>query len=345
MNIEMISKEENELSRLLLGDEDPGNDPFAPSLRNDAFGIDVEDNWNKREQDAERFAQGHCQWASSDGRIFVPTGKTQDKLIPGVYEAKSNPTIGLYLEKIPVRTEDLVRFPDSNSDLVVGEIQKFWEKEEEYKKYGITYKRGILLWGPPGSGKSCTIRLIMEDVVKREGIILRFDDPDLFLEGMRAVRKIQPTTPVVVIMEDIDSIIASYSESEVLNILDGVNNVEKTVFLATTNYPDKLGKRIVNRPSRFDKRFKIGYPSDEARKVFFEHLLKGHATEIDLNKWVEDTDEFSVAHLQELFTAVVILGDKYEEALETLQSMQEKIDEKDAPLGFGGIPPKQTRRV
>jgi len=191
------------------------------------------------------------------------------------------------------------------------------------------------------SGKSSTIQLIMEDVVKRDGIVIKFTDPYLFIDGMRVLRQIQPDTPVVTIIEDIDSTLELFNESEVLNILDGVNEIRKTVFLATTNYPEKLGARIVNRPSRFDKRYRIGYPSAESRKLFFSHLLRTKSEKelgIDLDQWVKDTDEMSIAHLKELFVAVVILGDSYDEAIKTLKSMKECLEDKeyDTAMGFSG---------
>ncbi|MFK5088309.1 AAA family ATPase, partial [Klebsiella pneumoniae] len=75
-------------------------------------------------------------------------------------------------------------------------------------------------------------------------------------------------------MEDIDATLEIYNESTVINLLDGVDRVDKIVFLATTNYPEKLGTRIMNRPSRFDKRFKVGYPTDNTRKIYLEHLIQ-----------------------------------------------------------------------
>ena len=193
------------------------------------------------------------------------------------------------------------------------------------------------------SGKSSTIQIIIADVVERGGIVIKFTHPSLFLQGMRAFKEVQKNTPIVVLMEDMDSIIETYSETSVLNILDGVDQVDKTVFLATTNYPEVLGARILNRPSRFDKRFKIGHPNAESRKIYFEHLIGGDEKainlNIDLNSWVTDTEGFSIAHLKELFVAVCILGDDYIKAVETLSSMKEKIasdDEFDKPeMGFG----------
>jgi len=268
----------------------------------------------------------------------LPAARTIKTLPPGVYEIDSNSNTGLFFERIPVKTEGLIRFPDTNSYKVLEEIQKFWDRESIFKDYGLTYKRGMILYGPPGSGKSCTVQLVMHDVVERGGIVLEFGDPYLFVDGLRALRKIQPDTPVVVIMEDLDSLLESHNESEILNILDGVQDVYKVVFLATTNYPNKLGHRIMNRPSRFDKRFRIGFPSGKARRIYFEHLIGAAKVEelgIDLNKWVKDTDRLSIAHLKELFVAVVILDDDYRSAIKTLKAMKEDVNDKDYEGSFG----------
>lgn len=283
------------------------------------------DDYVEGENEKDRFGK-LSQWTTGDGKRFLPAGHTKKALPPGVYEIHHSSTIGLYFEKIPVRTEGLIRFPQTNSEKVLKEIDVFWSRENVFKEYGLTYKRGIILWGPPGGGKTCTVNLIMKDVViDRKGIVIKFTNPGLFIEGMRILREIQPDTPVVVLMEDIDSIIEHYEESPVLNILDGVESVQKVVFLATTNYPEYLGPRIINRPSRFDKRFHIGYPNPDSRMLYFKHLASDKELDIDFSKWVKDTADFSIAHLKELFVAVVILGDEYDEALENLKLMKEDI--------------------
>ncbi len=272
------------------------------------------------------------QWTTSDEKIFIPTSHTKIKLVPGVYEIKHSQNNGVFFQRIPIKTEGLLRFPQTNCEKVVNEIQTFWNKEDIFKEYKLTYKRGIMLWGPAGGGKTCLMQLVMKDVVERKGVVFKFNHPSLFLEGMRIFREIEPTTPAVVLMEDIDSIIEINGDSEVLNILDGVDQVEKVVFLASTNYPEKLGARIINRPSRFDKRFKIDHPNAESRRMYFEHIIgkeKIKSLKIDLDKWVKDTNKFSIAHLKELFVAVVILGDNYNESLKALKSMKETISSED----------------
>jgi len=298
---------------------------------------------DEEEKDIE---QTYCQWSTSDNRIFVPSSRTVDRLVPGVYEIKSAPNVGIFFEKIPVKTEGLLRFPDTKSDRVISEVQKFWDRENVFREYGITYKRGIILHGPPGSGKSSTVQFIMQDVVKRGGVVLEFQEPYLFVEGYRKLKQIQSDTPVVVVMEDLDALLEMHNESEILNLLDGANEVDKTIFLATTNYPHALQPRIMNRPSRFDKRFRIGFPTAESREIYFKHLIGEEnisKLDIDLNQWVKDTDEMSLAHLKELFVAVVIIGDEYDEAIKTLQKMKEPVQDKDfeGNIGFGKpeVPP------
>lgn len=341
-----MSKEDQELNEILRANEG-GDSSVDPSLFNWDEEV-AECNPSPGGRDDEKL-HGLVQWTTSDNKRFVPASQTSKKLVPAVYDIQHSQSIGIYFEQIPVLAHNLIRFPQTNIERVLTEIQKFWDRGERFKKYKLTHKRGIILWGPPGSGKSCTIQLIMRDVVDRGGICVRFGHPHLFIEGMRSLREIQPDTPVVVLMEDIDSTLQQYSESDVLNILDGVNQIDKAVFLATTNYPEVLGSRIINRPSRFDKRFKIDHPDDNSRRLYFEHLIGEENIKelnIDLNQWVEDTDRFSLAHLKELFVAVVILGDEYDDAIETLTDMKEDTisssDDVDRSMGFGGQ--KKVRR-
>jgi len=305
----------------------------------------------------EMFNEKLSQWTSGDGNRFYPAGNTFDTLPPATYSIDISNTKGLFFRKIPVKTEGLIQFPETNSEKVISEIKKFWELRKVYQEYNIPHKRGILLLGPPGSGKSSTIQLIMADVILRGGVVFNFGDPGLFTDGIRIFREIQPETPLVVLMEDIDSTLEIYSESEVLNILDGVEKIDRTVFLATTNYPERLGQRIINRPSRFDRRFKMPPPGDESRKIYFKHLMsqvkdetikKDIEKKVNLKVWVEDTDGMSIAHLKELFSAVCILGDPYDEAIEILKSMDEEMpdskDDKDSVFGFQSVRKTKRRR-
>jgi len=109
-----------------------------------------------REED-KKFDLDATQWSTSNGVVYFPTGKTVSSLQPGYYEIQTHPMAGLYFERIPVKTDGLLNFPDASTGKVISEIKKFWDREQIFKDYQLTYKRGIILWGPPGGGKSCTV--------------------------------------------------------------------------------------------------------------------------------------------------------------------------------------------
>lgn len=267
----------------------------------------------------------YVQWMSSDGETYAPAMKVSKKLEPGFYEIKATMN-GIFFAKISTGKEGLLKFPETTSDEVVKEIETFWESEKNFREHKLAFKRGIILYGPPGSGKTCTIKLVIENLIRRDGIIIKFSAPNVFEEGMNILRKIQPETPVIALMEDLDAILYRNNESDVINLLDGVTQVDKLVFLATTNYPEKLGSRIMNRPSRFDKKFFIGMPNKESRTMYFNHIAKGKLSKNEISKWVEDTDGLSISHLKELFVAVKILGDEYSDAIQSLKDMKIKVD-------------------
>ena len=282
---------------------------------------------NDPDYDEEDPNQLFVQWTTTDSKNFFPAARSVGNIEPGLYEIRNTPNGQIFFERVAMGTEGLLRFPETASQAVVNEIQKFWEREEMFRKYKLTFKRGIFLYGPPGSGKTCTLKLAIHDLIRRKGVVIKFCHPSVFSEGMRVFREIQRDTPVIVLMEDIDAILEQFNESEVINILDGVDMIEKVVFIATSNYPEKLGPRILNRPSRFDKRFKIGMPTAETRKIYLKSLWidKKDIKGVDLDRWVKDTENFSIAHLKELFVAVMFLDDTYEGALKTLKEMKNTI--------------------
>ncbi len=265
------------------------------------------------------------QWTSPDGVRFVGTGKSFEALPPGYYDIGVSPQVGIFFEKLVLRTEGLVRFPDSNSDRVLEELKKFLGMEARFKAFHLPFKRGMMLMGPPGSGKTTLVAQVLEEVINREGIALKFSHPDTFINGMKIIRSIQPDLLVVVVMEDLDTLVKVLGESAILNVLDGAEDINRVVFLATTNFPELLGQRIINRPSRFDKRFEIPHPSAEGRRVYIENLAaRADHDPFELDLWVEKTDGMSMAHIKELWVAVQVLGDKFENAIEILGNMMKK---------------------
>jgi hypothetical protein len=276
------------------------------------------------------------QWEVS-GNSYFAMGESVKTVPPGVYEIEHSQSRGFYLSGIDAKTDGLIHFPDTPSEAVTQEIEKFWDREHLFRKFELAFKRGILLYGPPGSGKSCTLQMVTQAVIKRGGIVIKFGSPSYFVGGMRIFREVQPNTPVVCLMEDLDSTLDEYSETDVLNILDGIDRVDNVVFIATTNFPERLGERVSDRPSRFDKRYFVGHPKAASRRIYFSHLFKHDDNiSVDLDQWVKDSKGFSLAHLKELFTNTIILDTPYDVAVSTLRDMkkQAKGSAKNDTLGF-----------
>lgn len=274
----------------------------------------------------------YSQWLKRGTNTFIPTdnSKTVIQLEPGLYDLRSSREIGIYFFKKEIHLDELLKFPSSVHTVVLENVKHFWSREEKFKEYGFAFKRGILLHGKPGSGKSCTINLAVKHMVDDlNAVVISLksqDDLELYSRSVTEIlRIIEPTRPLMVIMEDIETFCEySATESLLLNILDGIEQLENVIYIATTNYIEKLKERIINRPSRFDRRIYIPMPSVEDRRFYFEKKLKPHDLKnIDIDKWVEKTDNMSIAHLAELIKSVIILGNSFEEGIKLLEDLND----------------------
>jgi hypothetical protein len=261
-----------------------------------------------------------CQYAMVEAG-YIPTTTTIKKLPADCYKISHTANGMPYLDPQKLTTDELMRLPDSKSDEVVNEVNRFWTLKSTFKEYGFAHKRGFLLFGPPGSGKTSTVQIIINNMIKNDGIVILADHPgilDFILQGFRSV---EPDRQLVVIWEDIDTVIMNYGESKVLSILDGESQIENVVFIATTNYPENLDGRIINRPSRFDKIVKIGMPNAEAREMYLKKKL-GTTTAKDGTDLVKASDGFSIAHLKELIIGIYCQGNAPAEVINRLKKMK-----------------------
>ena len=270
----------------------------------------------------------------SDGHSFSFGFSTANNLPAGFYNIAASMSRGIVIVPEEINCENILNIKNSISDKIIKEVSDFWDKEELYKKYKTAHRRGILFFGAPGTGKTSIIKLLIKDVIARKGIVLKVPQNfELFVEAFDGIRKRDPEVPIVVLMEDFERL-AETNDSLILNTLDGVKASNKVVYVATTNHPERLGPRFMNRPKRFDTVIEIGPPDDNARIEYlkyvitskgefpFEDCLKDFG--ISVEKWIADTDGLTFAHLDELFTNVVLLGRPYEEILNKIKVMGEK---------------------
>jgi tRNA uridine 5-carbamoylmethylation protein Kti12 len=266
------------------------------------------------------------QWEDQGDGSYRGIGKTKKELPPGLYKVMIS-NQGTFFSKQGTSTHELIRFEDSSVDSVMSEIDKFWSSRDKYRKFDVQYKRGILMHGPPGSGKSSIIKMLINDVISRGGIAIDFEDSASFREGISIIRKIHLSKPIVVIMEDIESLMKHNSPSAILNVLDGSTNfLDNIIFVATSNYPEQLEQRIKDRPSRFDRVIEVGLPSAKMRELYLKHLFKNAKQSIKpVNKWVRESEGLTFPHLQELFLSVKLYDQLYDVALERVRGMSKSL--------------------
>ena len=263
------------------------------------------------------------QYGIEQGNNYRPTSRTTSTLPPGLYRAEIDER-GLYFTKQEIDTSELIRFDNTVADVVISEFDEFWKKKSLYEERGEIHKRGFMLWGPPGGGKTSTVSFIMKDFIKQGNIV--FDFNNSLISGIRQFKLVEPDRKIMIIMEDIDAyIMDQYNEQAVLDMLDGSVKHSNTIIIATTNYPERLPDRIINRPSRFDRVECIDVPSEKDRKIYLKQKSKTLKAK-DITKWVKDTENWTLAHVKELILSVEVFGLEYQATLDRLNKMREKAE-------------------
>src|SRR5690606_34938164 len=143
---------------------------------------------------------------------------------------------GLTFRRIKPKTDELMVFENSVMTKVVEEIDRFWNRKKNYDQLGFTHNRGIIMYGPPGSGKSCALQQVVEMMVNRQDVVFFAKSASAILEGLRAFREIEPERKVVVCFEEADEICNYGGERTMLRLMDGDAKINGVLFLATTNY-------------------------------------------------------------------------------------------------------------
>jgi len=192
----------------------------------------------------------------------------------------------------------------------------FLRRSEEWGKYGIPLKRGILLAGEPGTGKTIICRALMSGAggitcITTNGYSL--DDDDYVTELYELAEDLSPS---IVFIEDIDLIGQNRMEygymrgSALLSLLsemDGVEEQREVVTIATTNCLETLDKALSQRPARFDRVIKLTRPATEQRRELVHRLCEKIPIGEALEEYIATRAEnCTPAQLQEIVYSLVI---------------------------------------
>lgn len=259
-------------------------------------------------------------WSKRKDR-FYPTNVTHSSLPSGVYEAKADAEGNVYFTKIEFPADDLMSMPGMPTEYILNQIKAFWDREDIFKTVGLLYKRGVLLYGPSGCGKTSVIRLLCDEIIKRNGIVVSVSDIEHVQSLLQKLREIEPKRALLTIFEDIEKLMEDTEDaSNILSFLDGEKQIANIVHLATTNKPDILEDRLLKRPGRFDLVIGLNPPIREAREMYLKHFIKDKMTSTEVEKAVVDTEGMGLAHLRELVVSVLCLALDYEITVKRLKS-------------------------
>jgi AAA+ superfamily predicted ATPase len=217
------------------------------------------------------------------------------------------------------------------SDTILNQLQlgvfDFLRQEALFTQHDLPWKRGLILHGPPGNGKTQAIKAIIGETklpaIYVRSLYHRYDNNESCIRAI--FDRAQQLAPCIIVFEDIDALIPAYARSYFLNALDGFRSLSGVLTIATTNHLDKLDVAIKDRPSRFDMKIEFPNPDDAQRYVYLNRsLMKVCRPSLipsdSLQRAVAATDGFSFAGLQEV---VQVCLTRYATAEETKRSLSE----------------------
>jgi len=265
-----------------------------------------------------------------EGNTFRPMGDIElVKTLPAASYTVESSMQGPVLRLASSVTDELVFFEDSKMARVLAEAEKFWGLKENFDKLGYLHNRGILLHGPPGTGKTCLIHQITESMVDQGDIVFQSNDVYSLRSMLESFREVEPDRRLVVCLEDMDEYIG-HQERPMLQLLDGANATNNVLFLGTTNYLERFPQRLL-RPGRFDKKVHIDYPPENGRLAYLESRLAEIEDPETIGELAQCTDGFSFGHLREL----VIAGYAFQEDLAQTIGRLRGVDPESLPIREG----------
>ena len=274
--------------------------------------------------DIEPLSRSFFKWLKNKNDSQpIGDASTENKLQRSAYSISIDYNGIIHFTRVKPKTAELYKFKSGPMDEVLTEIDKFWGLKEDYKKLGLLYNRGILLYGPPGSGKTSIINQVSEMIVSRGDVVFYSNSVSSLNEGLKAFRQVEPDRRVVVIIEDADEQIA-HNEQAFLHLLDGQDSVEGVLYLATTNYLERFPPRLL-RSGRFDKKIEVPQPPREGRLVYLKNKLKSSKMESDkeIERLADETEGMSFGDMLELVTAVYALKEPVKDVLDRLKKSVE----------------------
>jgi transitional endoplasmic reticulum ATPase len=266
-------------------------------------------------------------------RRYLPQINLEEERIPPAVLEKMEVTmddfVGAYKEVTPTAMREVyievstVHWDDAGGlDEVKQHLKEAVEwplkNPEMFTRLGIRPPKGILLYGPPGCGKTLLARAVSTE---SEANFISIKGPEVFSkwvgESEKAIREVfrkaRMAAPAVIFLDEIDSLTprrgmgmsdSGVSErviSQLLTEMDGITTMQDIVVIAATNRPDMVDGAVI-RPGRFDRLIYVPEPDEKSRLQVFKIYTKSMpiANDVDLNQLATMTKYYSGADIESL---------------------------------------------
>lgn len=215
---------------------------------------------------------------------------------------------GLKVHELPPVAREQVILPHETLELVERNVLQFVDQRQRLLSLRQSIRKGILLYGPPGNGKTYTIRYLIGALKGHTTLLITGAQIAQLTAYMALARLLQPA---LVVIEDVDLVAKERVRSgtsceepllnQLLNEMDGLANDAEIIFLLTTNRPELLEEALANRPGRIDQSIEFATPGPAERAL----LAQNYAGEVVLTATVIDylvqnTEGASAAFIKEL---------------------------------------------
>ncbi|KAH8726924.1 P-loop containing nucleoside triphosphate hydrolase protein [Phaeosphaeriaceae sp. PMI808] len=221
---------------------------------------------------------------------------------------------------------DAVILDEDMKKALIADVENFFDGQNTYQNLKVPWKRGIIYYGPPGNGKTISIKAMMHSLYQRgvEEGDKRLTVPTLYVRTLSSFAgpeyslrqifsKARQEAPCYLVFEDLDSIVSDNVRSYFLNEVDGLKSNDGILMVGSTNHLDRLDPGISKRPSRFDRKYYFSDPNYDQRVQYAEFWQQKLQDNKDVDfpdklcqKIADITDKFSFAYMQEAFVASLL---------------------------------------
>ncbi len=242
---------------------------------------------------------------------------TMDDFVGAYKEVTPTAMREVYIEVSTVHWDDAGGLEDVKQHLKEA-VEWPIKNPEMFTRLGIRPPKGILLYGPPGCGKTLLARAV---ATESESNFISIKGPEVFSkwvgESEKAIREVfrkaRMAAPAVIFLDEIDSLTprrgmgmsdSGVSErviSQLLTEMDGITTLQDIVVIAATNRPDMVDGAVI-RPGRFDRLIYVPEPDEKSRLQIFKLYTKGMpiGPDVDLNQLAMSTKYYSGADIESL---------------------------------------------